>query len=68
MARSPSRLEAKSTVRAHEGEGEGMGEGLKTGEDTLRGLNRKESGEGEDLEEIAMVGRALGWELSNCWS
>ena len=45
-----------------------MSEGLKTGEDTLRGLNRKESGEGEELEEIAMVGRALGWKVSHCRS
>ena len=41
---------------------------MKTGEDKLRGLNRMESREGEDLEEIARVERALGWEMSHCWS
>ena len=38
------------------------------GEDRLRGPSRMESGEGEELEEIVRVGRALEWDMSHCWN
>ena len=41
---------------------------MKAGEDMLRGMNRMESGEGEELEEIVRVGRALEWAMSHCWN